>query len=151
MEHDYKKYPELTNHELKVGSMQFDSPHPQITEDFEATVVKVHDGDTITLHTTFRDFDFPLRLAFIDAPEMNEGGDIARDWLTSKILGSKINIKIDKANRVGKYGRLIGEVIHNGINMGQEMKMLGLVRPFVTRHEGKIPDLNQLFNMKQWF
>jgi len=148
MVHDFDKFPELTNAQLET--MMFESPHQQISEDFEATVVKVHDGDTITLHTTFRDFDFPLRLAFIDAPEMNEGGDIARDWLEGKLLGNKINVLMDRHNRVGKFGRLIGEVQSKGINMGNEMLMLGLVKPFAKRDEGKLPDLNQVFNPKQW-
>ena len=75
-EHDYKNYPELTNSQL--SEFGFSSPHKQITEDFTAEVVKVHDGDTVTLRTDFRDFDFPLRLAGVDSPEMNSGGEKAR-------------------------------------------------------------------------
>ena len=78
--HDYKAFPELTNAQLQT--MQFSSPHPQITEDFTAEVVKVHDADTIRLRTDFRDFDFPLRLLDIDAPELNEGGEEAAKAIT---------------------------------------------------------------------
>ena len=52
-EHDYKAFPELSNTQMQ--ELQFTSPHVQITEDFTAIVVKVHDGDTITLQTDFRD------------------------------------------------------------------------------------------------
>ena len=59
-DHDYKKFPELTN--KQINEFGFQSPHKQITEDFDATVVHVTDGDTIRLRTDFRDFTFPLRL-----------------------------------------------------------------------------------------
>ncbi len=72
-EHDFVKFPELTNRQMSI--FYFESPHQQIVESFQAEVVKVHDGDTITVRTDFRDFDFPVRLAYIQAPELNEGGD----------------------------------------------------------------------------
>ena len=147
-EHDYENYPELTNKQLQ--EFHFSSPHPQIVADFSATVIKVHDGDTITLRTDFRDFDFPLRFLDIDAPEMNAGGEAARDWLKSKILGHEISVSIDTDNRVGRYGRLLGRIFFNGINLGMEMLYLGLVKPFGTKKEGQIPDLGQIFMIKQW-
>ena len=101
-EHDYIKFPELTN--TQINEFGFASPHVQITEDFTAEVVRVHDGDTITLRTDFRDFDFPLRFLDIDAPELNEGGAEARDWLHEQIHGEMVEIKINRNNRVGKFG-----------------------------------------------
>jgi len=149
MEHDYKRYPELTNTQLQEE--RFLSPHIQIEEDFIADVVKVHDGDTITLKTEFRDFNFPLRFLGIDAPEMNAGGDVARDWLKNKILNESVQILIDKNNRVGKYGRLLGRVIYRGMDVGEEEKYLGLAKPFTARDEGKLPNLDKDFNIGKWF
>ena len=122
-EHDYEKYPELTNNEL--ADFAFTSPHPQITEDFDAFVTKVHDGDTVTLRVGFRSFDFPLRFLDVDSAEMNNGGEVARDWLKGKIEGREVRVLIDKNNRVGKYGRLLGRVFFNGMNMGMEEVRLG--------------------------
>ena len=147
-DHDYKNYPELTNEQLEV--MQFSSPHIQIISDFMAKVVKVHDGDTVTLRTDFRDFDFPLRLINIDAPEMSEGGEGARDWLKSKLLNQEVAIGIDSLNRVGKYGRLLGDVYYNGMSMSEEMLQLGIVKPFGTKKEGQPPSIYKMFNLKQW-
>lgn len=147
-EHDYDKYPELTNTEL--GVLQFTSPHEQITEDFDAEVVKVHDGDTIRLKTSFRDFDFPLRFLGIDAPEMNAGGKIAKDWLTTRLLNEAVHILINKQNRVGKYGRLLGKVMHRGMDVGDEELRLGLVTTFENRREGELPNVDKMFSMKQW-
>lgn len=146
-EHDWVNYPELTNDELE--ELRFVSPHEQITEDFEATVVKVHDGDTITLSTTFRSFDFPLRFADIDAPEMNAGGEVARDWLRSKILGQKISVEIDDRDRVDKWGRLLGRVFYMGLDVGQEQVYLGLSKPFGEIGD-EIPNLKKEFAIEKW-
>lgn len=149
MEHDFKNYPELTNAQLE--EMQFQSPFPQITEDFEADVIKVHDGDTITLRVKFRDFDFPLRFLDIDAPEMNAGGEVARDWLKNQIEGEHVYILIDKNNRVGKYGRLLGRVLYGGLNMNEALLRLGYVSEFGKKLENTIPVSDKIFSIKQWF
>jgi endonuclease YncB( thermonuclease family) len=142
--HDFKKYPELTNTELQ--SLRFSSPHAQIEEDFEAAVVKVHDGDTITLKTDFRDFNFPLRFLDINAPELNEPkGKESRDWLKRQILNKKVKIEINRKNRVDKYGRLLGRVIYNGISMNETAVMTGHATPFARRNEGKIESINKMF------
>ena len=57
-EHDYKNFPELSNRQIE--EFGFSSPHKQYTEDFDAFVVRVHDGDTITLRTPERDFTFEV-------------------------------------------------------------------------------------------
>lgn len=135
MAHDFQTNPELRNNQLQ--ELQFQSPHKQITEDFEATVVKVHDGDTVTLEVDFRDFQFPLRLFGINSPEMNEGGEVARDWLRARILGEKVEI-ILSSERVEKWGRLLGEIFHGGQDVGEEEVMLGLATTWEGRKEGKI-------------
>jgi len=140
-EHDFNKYPELTNRQLEI--LRFVSPHPQIIEDFDAVVVKVYDGDTIRVTCNFRDFDFPIRLLDIDSPEMNEGGREARDWLRTKILGQKVRILIDPQHRVEKYGRLLGRIIYNGLDVGQEQLYLGLAEPF--QESQGIPTMREVF------
>ena len=145
--HDYKNYPELTNQQIE--EFGWESPHKQITEDFDADVVKVHDGDTITLKTNFRDFNFPLRFLDIDAPELNEGGQEAREWLKGQILGEIVQIKINKANRVDKFGRLLGKVLSRGLDMGEAQVSLGYALPFGKKKEGQIPTLSMVF--KKWY
>ncbi|RKX66044.1 MAG: hypothetical protein DRP42_03870 [Tenericutes bacterium] len=143
-EHDYKNYPELTNTELQT--MGFTSPHEQITSNFFATVVKVHDGDTVTLRVDFRDFDFPLRLLDINAPELNEnGGHVSQAWLSNQILDRKVEIHIDPNQRVGKYGRLLGFIFHNGMNLNETIVINGYATPFDARNDGKLPNINKMF------
>jgi len=149
LEHDFKKYPELNNAELERWELV--SPHKQIKEDFRAVVVKVHDGDTITLRCDFRDFDFPLRLLDIDTKEMNAGGAEARDWLKGQILGEEVLIMINRKNRVEKYGRLLGYVISRGMNMNEALIRIGLAVPFSVRREEQIPNIGKILDVKQWF
>ena len=142
-DHDYKAYPELTNSQL--SDYGFSSPHIQYSEDFDAVVVKVHVGDTVTLNTSTRSFTFPLRFLGVDAKELSEGGVEARDWLNARLLGESVRVLIDPGNRVGKYGRLLGRVFHNGLDVSEEMLNLGLVSPFGRRKEGLIPNINKFY------
>lgn len=145
--HDFKAFPELTNRQLEE---YMQSPHKQITEDFRALVVKVHDGDTITLRWDERDFDFPLRFLGTDAPEMNEGGAEARDYVKDQIEGDEVEIKIDPKQRVGKYGRLLGRVITRGMDLGNMMIQLGYATTFEARNESKLPNINKELNISKW-
>jgi len=141
MAHDFEKFPELTNSQMAL--YYFDSPHQQILEDFDAKVIKVHDGDTITLRTEFRDFDFPLRFLNTDAPELKEGGEESRTWLTRRLLNKKVEILMDAKQRVGKFGRLLGTVMEGGFNVNDESIMAGMSQDFGNRKDGAIPDINK--------
>ena len=92
--------------------------------EYEATVVKVYDGDTITV-----DIDLGLdvwlknkriRLLGIDTPEMRgderEQGIVIRDILREKILNRKIVLQTTR-DKTGKYGRYLGVIIYDNINI----------------------------------
>ena len=116
MAHDFKRFPELTNNQMQF--YYFDSPHRQITESFTAEVVKVTDGDSIRVLWNERDFDFPVRLSKINAPELNTGarGEASRDFLEDLLMGEEVFIIVDPKNRVGKFGRILGEIIVKGMS-----------------------------------
>ena len=147
--HDYVKFPELTN--AQMDTLELTSPHVQIKDDFRAIVEKVTDGDTVRLSCSFRDFTFPLRFLNIDAPEMNAGGEEAKEWLKGMVEGDEVEIKIDKRNRVGKYGRLLGTVISGGLDMGEAMLSLGYAVPFGMKNEGQPKPLDKMLRLEQWF
>ena len=86
----------------------------------------------------------------IDAPEMNQGGEKARDWLTERIFGKNVQIIIDLRNRVDKFGRLLGHVFHGGSQIGDEMLNLGLATLFEFRGEVLLPDVDEMFAVQQW-
>jgi endonuclease YncB( thermonuclease family) len=120
MAHDFKQFPELTNSQMQI--YYFQSPHKQITESIKARVIRVIDGDTIRVEWQERDFDFPVRMAKIAAPELNEhGGKEAQSWLESQILGEEVDI-IPTKTRVEKWGRLLANVEH----MRRDMSDLSL-------------------------
>lgn len=142
MMHDFKKFPELGNRQMEI--YYFQSPHKQIIEDFKARVVKVTDGDTIRVTTDFRDFDFPVRLADISAPELNEeGGREGRDWLAERILGEEVEILIDMKNRISRWGRVLGHVIHQGVDMNEMIVNMGLAVSWEERPEAINPTFSE--------
>ncbi len=116
--HDFKRFPELSNSQMQI--YYFDSPHKQLVEDFRAKVVKVTDGDTIRVEIPERDFDFPIRMQDLAAPELDErGGKASQSWLENIILGKMVEILLSR-QRVEKWGRLLAEVIYGGMRMSAE-------------------------------
>ncbi len=84
---------------------------------YKALVIKVYDGDTITvnidlgLNVIFR--KVKIRLARINAPELKGEQRVeglkARDFLRELIMGKEITVQTIK-DRKGKYGRYLGEI-----------------------------------------
>jgi len=108
--------------------------------EYSAKVVKVYDGDTITVDV---DLGFgvwmhkqKIRLVGINTPEVRgeerEEGLKSRDWLREKILDKQITLRTAK-DRKGKYGRWLGAVILHSTNINQEMISLGLAEKYVTK------------------
>ena len=80
---------------------------------------KVHDGDTITVSCNFRDFNFPIRMAEIAAPELDERGGLdSQKFLSNEILGEEVEI-IPTKSRVEKWGRLLANVMFLGMDMSR--------------------------------
>ena len=104
---------------------------------YKAYVTGVYDGDSITIDI---DLGFgiimkkqKIRLAEIDTPELRgderEQGLISRDWLREKILEKNISINTIK-DTTGKYGRYIGYIYLNGINLNEQMLNEGLAEDY---------------------
>ena len=116
--HDFKRFPELTNNQMQI--YYFQSPHKQITEDIMVKIVRVHDGDTVTARWTERDFDFPIRIFGLAAPELDEeGGKESQSWLESRLLGEEVEILLSQT-RVEKWGRLLADIFHGGMRISEE-------------------------------
>ena len=105
---------------------------PPITS---GTVIKVYDGDTITIASTlpFRDkrktlYRFSIRLRDIDSPEIRtscaeekEIAKIAQKTLSDLCLGQRVTLQ-DVATE--KYGRILANVILNPVNINLSQYML---------------------------
>lgn len=132
MAHDFKKFPELTNSQMQI--YYFESPHKQITETFSGEVVRVIDGDTIKVKWEER--EKPVIVRFIDtaAPELDErGGKESKAWLERQILNEEVMILIKPKLRVGKWGRIIGRIIHFGMDINRMSIETGHAVPFAER------------------
>ncbi len=139
-EHDFKKFPELTNNQMDI--FYFDSPHRQITEDFTARVIKVTDGDTIRVDWNERDFDFPIRIANLAAPELKERGGIeSQAWLEDLILGKEIDI-VPTKTRVEKWGRLLAYIVHEGENINDASVRDGHGVSWDDRDQAPFPNID---------
>ena len=137
MAHDFKRFPELTNSQMR--HYYFDSPHKQIGENFMAKVIKVTDGDTIRVSVDFRDFTFPIRFMDTDAPEMNtREGQQSQKWLEEQILGEEVEILINQQNRIGKWGRLLGEVLFQGMNLNKLSVLFNYAVKFEDRQQNEL-------------
>ena len=102
-----------------------------ITSDFFGEVVKITDGDTI--HVKWDEREKPVVVRFIDtdAPELDEEGGLeSAAWLKEQIFGEYVQIGIEPKLRVGKWGRIIGRVIHLGIDINSMSMQLGFARKF---------------------
>jgi endonuclease YncB( thermonuclease family) len=84
-----------------------------ITADpYTATVVAVHDGDTITVRA---DKTVKIRLDGIDAPELKQPhGQDSKQALSSLVFGKSVLIKPKSKDR---YGRTIARVEADGVDV----------------------------------
>lgn len=74
----------------------------------EGKVVRVADGDTVTLLDVDRR-QHTIRLSGIDAPErLQPYGQQSRKHLAHGVLGKTVRVEYEKADR---YGRLVGKVM----------------------------------------
>lgn len=105
---------------------------------YDARVVSVYDGDTIRVDI---DLGFNLwlhnesiRLIGINAPELRGAekseGLKTKEWLSKKIPpDTMIILKTEKDDRE-KYGRYLGTIYLDGINLNEEMLNLGLAKKY---------------------
>lgn len=97
-------------------TIQWEDTEPFIAPIQEGTVIKVYDGDTITIASKLPYYGSPLyrfsvRLAGIDTPEMHgphvERAILARNTLSNLILNKKVKLQNVCTE---KYGRLLADV-----------------------------------------
>lgn len=75
------------------------------------------DGDTLDIN------GIRIRLALVDTPERGQPGyKAAKDFVSSLCLGKKGELNVDDGRRRGdRYGREIGIVYCNGVNLNEKL------------------------------
>ena len=104
---------------------------------YKAKVISVYDGDTIDVQV---DLGFnvlhniKLRLFGINAPEIRgvskEKGIEVQKYLSNLIVGKEVIIETFKFKK-GKYGRYLGIVFLNGLNVNTHLIEKGLVKEYI--------------------
>ncbi|MAD57874.1 MAG: hypothetical protein CMK44_04785 [Porticoccus sp.] len=113
----------MTKFKLPIIFLIFLSSLSAEAEIFEGTVVRIADGDTLTLLTHPKKY-VKVRLAGIDAPEKNQPfGSKAKMVLTRLVFLRKVLIEEQTKDR---YGRTVGIVIVDGQNVNYELVKQGL-------------------------
>lgn len=91
---------------------------PTAYADFYGKVISISDGDTITVLKEGKS-QVKIRLLNIDAPEKNQAfGTQAKNFLGNLIFTKTVLIK-DKS--VDQYGRVLGTVFLNDLNINKEI------------------------------
>ena len=86
-------------------------------------VIKVSDGDTFTLLTSDKE-QIKIRLHGIDAPKWSQPySKVSRQFLNDKVYGKDVEVK---KMDIDKYGRTIGMVFIDGVNINEALLRGGL-------------------------
>lgn len=98
-------------------------------------VVSVADGDTITVLDD-SNTQHKIRLAGIDAPEKKQPfGNVSKQSLSELVYGKQVSVDYNKQDR---YGRTVGKVIIDGIDVNLEQVKRGLAW-FYKKYQNEQP------------
>ena len=105
---------------------------------FEATVVGISDGDTITVLDS-RKTQHKIRLAGIDAPEKGQDyGNKSKEHLSNLVYKRVVSIPDNKLDR---YGRTVSRVFVGRVDTSLEMIKAGMAWHFKKyQHEQSLED-----------
>lgn len=102
-------------------------------------VTSVADGDTFTMKTVTGE-RIKVRLYGIDAPERGQDyGTKSRQYLNDMIYGKVVEVKVQDTDQ---YGRTLGIVFVDGVNVNEKMVAEGLA--WYYRHFVDDPRLDSL-------
>lgn len=97
--------------------------HSAYAEVLSGIVVGVADGDTITVLDNTNN-QHKIRLNGIDAPEKKQAfGNVSKKSLSDMVFGKQVDVEWRKTDR---YGRKVGKVIIDDIDVNIEQIKLGL-------------------------
>ena len=124
--------------------------------EYKCKLVRVIDGDTVDIDI---DLGFGvwlrkqrIRMYGIDTPESRtrnleekKRGLISKAFLKDKIkLAKKLTIKTHKGSETGKFGRILGEVFADGVNLNLKMCNEG----YAVQYYGQNKSLVEAQHMK---
>ena len=121
------------------------SPIPLISPIQKLTVIEVSDGDTLKLSDgkTFR-------LYGVNAPEVKEPYyEEAKAFTENLILEKEISFEQEKNYKEDKFGRELGYVFIDGVNLNIELVRNGLARVVLYEKRAKIKYQDELLSAEK--
>jgi len=109
------------------------------------TVVEVTDGDTLKLSSgkTFR-------LYGVNAPEVKEPYYAeAKAFSQNLVLNKEVSFEQEEKYKEDKFGRILGYVFVNGVNLNLELVRNGLARVVLYEKRAKIKYQDELLQAEQ--
>ena len=96
---------------------------PLYAETLQGLVIKVADGDTITVLDANKQ-QHKIRLNWIDAPESKQAfGQVSKKYLDEMVYKKNVTIEYEKKDM---YGRILGFIKIDGKNVNLEMVKAGM-------------------------
>jgi micrococcal nuclease len=123
-EDDEEKYEkkELNTTPKSNSESDLTLPSETFSEGIEISgpVTDIVDGDTLDIN------DIRIRLALVNTPEVGEAGFVpAKEFVEGLCLDKNGQVDIDDGQRQGSFGREIGVVYCDGINLNSELMKKG--------------------------
>jgi micrococcal nuclease len=118
---------------------------PSYPSDQKLTVVEISDGDTFKLSDgkTFR-------LYGVNAPEVKEPYyEEAKAFTQNLVLGKEISFEQENNYKVDKFGRELGYLFVDGVNLNIELVKNGLARVVLYEKRAKIKYQDKLLQAEQ--
>jgi len=118
---------------------------PSYPSDQKLMVTEVSDGDTLKLSDgkTFR-------LYGVNAPEVKEPYfEEAKALTENLVLGKEISFEQEENYKVDKFGRTLGYVFVNGVNLNIELVKNGLARVVLYEKRAKIKYQDELLSAEK--
>jgi len=142
--------PSVKYESICLKDITWDETIPFVPEISTGSVIKVYDGDTITIATKMYDllplYRFSVRLNGIDTPEIRTHNEnekkhaiIAKNALSEKILGKMITLKNISLE---KYGRILADIYYENEHLNSWMIDQG----YAVKYDGKTKE-----KPEKWF
>jgi endonuclease YncB( thermonuclease family) len=117
------------------------------TDVITGKVIKVADGDTVTLLTDKKE-QIKIRLDGIDCPERSQDfGTKAKDFTNSLCYGKRVKVE---AKGIDKYGRTLGVIWVGSVNLNEELLHNGLAWHYIQyNHSQQYAELEKQAQQKK--
>jgi endonuclease YncB( thermonuclease family) len=139
---------------MSVDNATFSNCKPFVPKITSGKVVKVYDGDSITVASFLHDdvYRFSIRISGIDCPEItskidNKVACIVRDELSTVLLNKVVELNVHGND---KYGRLLADVSVGNTDIGKWLVAKRYAVPYSGRTKKSPPNWEEYIQPRGW-